>query len=99
MCYNFRQPPALTQLVLLYVNRNYHIWKDSDLLPWLERNVNMVLDRVDKKEVNVEDYDSKKTRRYQGPLPINISRHILLSEVKGVSPMTDVSHAMFKIFS
>lgn len=51
----------------------------------------MVLDRVDKNDANVEDYDSKKSRRYQGPLPINISRHILLSDIKGVSPMTDVS--------
>lgn len=73
------------------MNRNYHIWKDSDLLPWLEKNVHEVLDRIDKKDPIVEEYETKRLTRYHGPLPINISRHILLSDIKGVSPMTDVS--------
>lgn len=73
------------------MNRNYHIWKDSDLLPWLEKNVHEVLDRVDNKDPIVEEYETKKQKRYQGPMPVNISRHILLSDIKGVSPMTDVS--------
>ncbi|KAJ8951267.1 hypothetical protein NQ318_008170 [Aromia moschata] len=86
-----KQPVALQQLVLLYVNRSYHIWKDSDLLPWLEKNVHEVLDRVEKNEPIVKDYEAKRIKRYIGPLPLSIARHILLSDLKGVSPLTEES--------
>ncbi|XP_023012489.1 nuclear localized protein 1 [Leptinotarsa decemlineata] len=84
-----RQPPALNQLILLYINRSYHIWKDSDLLPWLEKNVHEVLDRVEKNDVIVKECETKRMKRFSGPLPQNVSRHILLSDLKGVSPLTD----------
>ncbi|KAJ8962953.1 hypothetical protein NQ314_005670 [Rhamnusium bicolor] len=86
-----KQPPALNQLILLYINRSYHIWKDSDLLPWLEKNVHEVLDRVEKNDPVVKDYETKRIKRYLGPLPQSIARHILLSDIKGVSPLTDES--------
>ncbi|CAG9771067.1 unnamed protein product [Ceutorhynchus assimilis] len=79
-------PAALNQLILLYVNRNYHIWKDHDLLPWLEKNVHEVLDMVDRKEPIVEEYKEIRLRRFSGPLPLSIGRHIILSDdIKGVS--------------
>ncbi|KAG5889570.1 hypothetical protein JTB14_018555 [Gonioctena quinquepunctata] len=84
-----KQPPALNQLILLYINRSYHIWKDSELLPWLEKNVHEVLDRVEKNEPLVKDYETKRIKRFLGPLPLNVSRHILLSDIKGVAPLTD----------
>jgi hypothetical protein len=34
-------------LTSLYVGRSYHLWKDPNLLPWLERNVHQVIARVD----------------------------------------------------
>lgn len=85
-----RQPTALTQLVQLYVNRSYHVWKDSDVLHWLEKNVHSVLDRVDKNEAIVKDYEAKRVKRYQGPLPRSIARHILLSDIKDLTPIIDV---------
>lgn len=87
-----KQSPALNQLILLYVNRSYHIWKDSDLLPWLEKNVHEVLDRVEKGDPLVEDYETKRIKRYVGTLPQTIARHILLSDLKGVSPLADDSN-------
>ncbi|XP_057655080.1 transcription factor 25 [Diorhabda carinulata] len=86
-----KQPPALTQLILLYVNRSYHIWKDSDLIPWLEKNVHETLDRVEKNDPIINEYDLKRMKSFHGSLPLSISRHILLSDIKGVSPMTDES--------
>ncbi|XP_050301133.1 transcription factor 25 [Anthonomus grandis grandis] len=80
-----KNPTALNQLVKLYVNRTFHVWKDADILPWLERNVHDVLDRVDKKEPIVEAYKEKRLRRYAGALPISIVRHIVLSDNPGVS--------------
>lgn len=71
--------------------RNYYIWKENDLLAWLERNVHKVLDRVDKGDALVQDYESKRAKRYQGAMPRSIARHIILSDIKGVSPLTEVS--------
>ncbi|CAG9839620.1 unnamed protein product [Diabrotica balteata] len=84
-----RQPTALTQIILLYVNRSYHIWKDSDLLPWLEKNVHEALDRVEKNDAVLKEYEAKRLKSFHGNLPLSISRHILLANIKGISPMTD----------
>lgn len=95
----YRQPPALAQLINLYVHRSYHVWKEADLLHWLERNVHAVLDRVDAGDPLAKEYEKKRNMRYQGILPRNISRHILLSDMKGVtiSPQADVC-IMFHIY-
>lgn len=90
-CQSRRDPPNLQQLISLYVNRSFHIWKDSDLLPWLEKNVQEVLDRVDAKDGFIQECEEKRSKRYQGPLPINIARHIILSDFKGLAPITEVS--------
>ncbi|XP_066156693.1 ribosome quality control complex subunit TCF25 [Euwallacea fornicatus] len=83
-----KAPSALISLVLLYVNRNYHLWKDVDLLPWLEKNVHQVLDKVDKMDPLVEEYKDKRLKRFSGPLPLSICRHLVLSDdAKGVPLM------------
>lgn len=48
----------------LYVCRSKTIWRDAEILPWLERNVNIVLDRVDAKEEIVSDYCTKRNQRF-----------------------------------
>ncbi|XP_017781090.1 PREDICTED: transcription factor 25 [Nicrophorus vespilloides] len=80
-----KQPLALTQLINLYVHRSYHVWKECDLLPWLEKNVHEVLDRVDRKDPLIKEYEAKRGLRYQGNLPRSIARHIVLSDIKGVT--------------
>lgn len=57
------QSPALLQLVSLYVCRSKIVWRDEEVLPWLERNVNAVLDRVDAKDEIVQEYQSKREQR------------------------------------
>lgn len=71
-------------LVQLYVTRCYHVWKESELLPWLERNVHTVLDRVDHGDSFVTDSESKRAKRYP-TLPRNIHRHIILADFKDVT--------------
>ncbi|XP_044763119.1 transcription factor 25 isoform X2 [Coccinella septempunctata] len=95
---NKGDPPNLQQLISLYVHRSFHIWKDSDLLPWLEKNVQEVLDRVDAQEEFVQECEEKRSKRYQGPLPINVARHIILSDFKGLSPITEESNSHFMSF-
>ncbi|XP_054275813.1 transcription factor 25 [Macrosteles quadrilineatus] len=78
------QSASLKVLVQLYVARCYHVWKESELLPWLERNVHAVLDRVDKQDSYVADCEVKRAKRYP-KLPRNIHRHIVLSDYKDVT--------------
>lgn len=80
-----KQPESLKTLINLYVQRSYHVWKDPDLLPWLEANVHRVLDRVDANDPLTADMAAHRGRWYRGPLPRSICRHIVLSDIKGVT--------------
>ena len=59
-------PPALATLVSLYVSRCYHCWKEPELLPWLERNVRLVVDRVTRGDPRVSESRAERSSRYQG---------------------------------
>uniref|UniRef100_A0A8D2JJ24 Transcription factor 25 n=1 Tax=Varanus komodoensis TaxID=61221 RepID=A0A8D2JJ24_VARKO len=72
-------PPALTQLVSLYVGRTHSLWKDPAVMAWLETNVHAVLRRVDARDPALEDAERKA--RYQNA-PRNVYRHVVLSEIK-----------------
>ncbi|XP_061077704.1 transcription factor 25 [Conger conger] len=75
------QPPALSELVSLYVGRSFALWKEGGVMVWLEGNVREVLRRVDSKDPLVEDSANKRKQRYQSA-PRNIHRHVILSEIK-----------------
>ena len=76
------QSRGLAMLCALYVGRSFHIWKDPDLLPWLEENVTKVIERVNcKTDSFVLDCEEKRKVRYQGT-PRNIHRHIAISDIK-----------------
>lgn len=75
------QPPALSELVSLYVGRCHSLWKEAGVMDWLEENVREVLKRVDTHDPFVEDCQNKRKQRYQSA-PRNIHRHVLLSEIK-----------------
>lgn len=57
------QSPALEQLVSLYICRAKVMWRDQEILPWLEKNVNIVLDQVDQKSEIVNEYNVKRSQR------------------------------------
>uniref|UniRef100_A0A1B0CVA6 Transcription factor 25 n=2 Tax=Lutzomyia longipalpis TaxID=7200 RepID=A0A1B0CVA6_LUTLO len=79
-------PAALQQLTALYVVRSKIIWRDQEILPWLERNVNTVLDRVDAKDEIVAEFALKRSQRYVSP-PRAILRHIVLADFKEKVPL------------
>uniref|UniRef100_A0A336KKI3 CSON009574 protein n=1 Tax=Culicoides sonorensis TaxID=179676 RepID=A0A336KKI3_CULSO len=81
-----QQRLPLQQLTSLYVCRCKMVWKDPDILPWLERNVNTVLDLVDSDDPIVKDYEQKRNSRYITP-PRPILRHIVLSDYKEKVPL------------
>jgi len=72
-------PPALAALCSLYVSRCYHCWKEPELLPWLEKNVKLVVERVIKDDPRVAESKTERSTRYQG-MPRNIHRHVIMSD-------------------
>ncbi|KAM8711032.1 hypothetical protein ACLKA7_017631 [Drosophila subpalustris] len=81
------QSPALHQLVCLYVCRAKILWRQNDVLSWLETNVNTVLDRIDAKDPLVNDCKEKRSVRYGGTPPRPILRHVILSDYKEKVPL------------
>ncbi|XP_055002103.1 transcription factor 25 isoform X2 [Sorex araneus] len=75
------QPPALSQLVSLYLGRSHFLWKEPATISWLEENVHAVLQAVDAGDPAVEACESKRKVLYQRA-PRNIHRHVVLSEIK-----------------
>lgn len=78
-------PPALEKLQNLYVVRSFHLWKEADILPWLEECVHAVLNRIESKDDYVKYCEVKRRQRYRGRLPRNILRHIVLMDMKEVT--------------
>jgi hypothetical protein len=67
------------------------------MLDWLERNVHVVLDRVDEGDRFVAECEEKRKKRYQ-KTPRNVLRHIILSDIKEITAtLTEVSFASFKM--
>ncbi|XP_032983110.1 transcription factor 25 isoform X2 [Rhinolophus ferrumequinum] len=75
------QPPALSQLVSLYLGRSHFLWKEPATISWLEETVREVLQAVDAGDPAVEACESRRKVLYQRA-PRNIHRHVILSEIK-----------------
>ncbi|TKC38621.1 hypothetical protein EI555_010159 [Monodon monoceros] len=75
------QPPALSQLVSLYLGRSHFLWKEPATMSWLEENVHEVLQAVDAGDPAVEACENRRKVLYQRA-PRNIHRHVVLSEIK-----------------
>ncbi|XP_069986602.1 ribosome quality control complex subunit TCF25 [Penaeus vannamei] len=75
------QSKGLSQIVNLYCGRNYHVWKEAGVMSWLEENVKIVLERVDREDPLVKEGQEMRKVRYQGT-PMAIYRHIILAEIK-----------------
>lgn len=90
---------ALEKLQTLYVVRTFHLWKEADILPWLESNVTAVMDRIDAGDEYAKFCESKRTTRYQGQPPRNILRHIVLSDLKEVTIVQNAHAAQTHVFS
>ncbi|XP_034947040.1 transcription factor 25 [Chelonus insularis] len=92
---------ALKKIEDLYVVRSHHLWRDNNILAWLEKNVNSVINKIDSNQVkaHIKYCEVKRKQRYQGQLPRNISRHIILSDIKEVTLSHPDIQANDNIFS
>ncbi|GAB1598010.1 transcription factor 25-like [Argonauta hians] len=74
-------PSGLHQLIGLYTGRAWPCWKIPDVIQWLERNVEVVVQNYQSENSEKKEHLQKFNQRYQGT-PRNICRFILLSEIK-----------------
>lgn len=82
------QSPALHQLVCLYVCRAKIVWRDTNVLHWLEKNVHSALDRIEQKDEVIADFAAKRKQRYVSP-PRAILRHVILSDYGKKVPLAE----------
>ena len=78
------QLQIVTCMCKLYANRVYHIWKQPEVMKWLERATKRAIERVGKKEPSIEKSIHNRKTLYKGT-PRNIYRHFILSEVNDVN--------------
>lgn len=81
------QSEALGQLIQLYVIQSYHVWKEPELLPWLQRNAHIVLERASANDPVIIEAERKRGIRYVGTPPRNILRYIFLCDRKDLTPI------------
>jgi len=72
-------PRSLTQLVTLFVERNYSLWKGPDIDKWLKDNVIQVIQLKESKDPMASNYATVIKEEYSDSSQ-NVFNHILLSE-------------------
>lgn len=93
------QSQALGQLIQLYVIQSYHVWKEPELLPWLQKNAHAVLDRVSANDPVIAEAERKRGIRYVGTPPRNILRYIFLCDRKDLTPQGLAANQLGPIMS
>jgi hypothetical protein len=78
-----REPEGLKLLIKLYVERSYSVWKEPEVLTWLEANCRVAVTRANQKDPLISEHRERAAKRYTG-VPRNIYRHILISDLDRV---------------
>ncbi|CAI8041377.1 Transcription factor 25 [Geodia barretti] len=78
-----REPNGLKLLMKLYVERSHSLWKEPEVLTWLEANCRVAVARANDKDPLNTDFRAKAVKRYSR-VPRNIYRHILISDLDHV---------------
>lgn len=71
-------------LTSLYVERCYHVWKDSAILPWLEKNIKQVLEMVESQDPEISNCQTKRMNWFKPTLPVNIKRHLMIYDLTDI---------------
>lgn len=71
-------------LIALYVERCYHVWKNNDVLPWLEKNVKDVLKMVEMQDPEINNCQTKRMNWFKPTLPVNIKRHLMIYDLTDI---------------
>lgn len=74
-------PESVELLVSVYVQRTCPIWKVKHVMEWLEKNVELMVDKFSKKELVDQQINIETWSGFRGPVPRNLLRHVILSEL------------------
>ena len=88
----------VTCMCKLYANRVHHIWKQPEVMKWLERATKRAIERVNSKDLSVEKSVHNRKTLYKGT-PRNIFRHFILSDVKDVNVALPVGLQRDELYS
>ena len=77
------QLTIVTQMCRLYAHRIFHVWKQPEVMKWLERCTKVAIERVKSKDSMVAKSQNNRKSLYKGT-PRNVYRHFILSDVKEV---------------
>ncbi|RXG56985.1 Transcription factor 25 [Armadillidium vulgare] len=89
---------GLSQIVNLYVGRNFHVWKEAGVINWLEENFKIALGRVNSRDPLASESEEMRKTRYQGT-PTAIYRHIYIAEVNNATATLPPSLANTPVMS
>ncbi|KAI1305329.1 Transcription factor 25 [Halotydeus destructor] len=86
---NAPMPQAVEHLVSLYAGRTYLLWKEKEVLLWLERTVRSVVQSISSRDtaiIKLQNQSSELRKKfYTQGTPRNVLRHIVLSGIKDAS--------------
>lgn len=66
------------------MERSHHVWKNAELLLWLERNVHEVLTMVENKNPEITECQTRRMIWFKPTLPINIKRHLIICDLSDI---------------
>lgn len=73
-------PEPLDLLIRLYVSRTYMLYKDRDVIAWIEGNVSAIVKQVANNEID-KSIQVRVNSYFVGASPRNLLRHIILSDL------------------
>lgn len=81
-------PEAVDLLVSLYVKRTFPLWKVRHVMEWLENIVANMVEKFSKGELVDERLNIECWSRFQGPVPRNLLRYVILSDLEVALPQS-----------
>lgn len=90
-------PEAVELLVALYVERTSMLWKQKQVLTWLESVIADIVKRFANKELKDDGLNYKHWTVFEGPSPRNLLRHIALSDMKLKVPASSTQASFLDI--
>ncbi|KAI8849789.1 transcriptional repressor TCF25-domain-containing protein [Chytridium lagenaria] len=77
---------ALSVLTKLFVERSHPLWKEPEVLQWLRSTASSIAS-LPSDHPDVVEADNTRKTAYPDGLPLNVSRHIFVSEFTSMIPL------------
>lgn len=75
-------PESVQLLISIYVKRTGFLWKVKPVMAWLERNFALMASKFSTGELRDQSQNLELWHCFRGPVPRNLLRHVVLSDLK-----------------